>query len=271
MRLIEAKFKSLKQRGEGALIGYITCGDPTPNHTIAIAEALIEGGIDMLELGIPFSDHIADGPVIQRAVSRALRAGTKPIMVLEMARRISAMHPDLPIIILTYYNVIFRMELENFFSLARESNVSGVVVPDMTMEESLEYRAIASKYDVDTIFLAAPSTSNERLKKIIECSSGFLYLVSVFGVTGVRERLRGESINFIRRVSMISNGRIPIAVGFGISKPSHVKTVIANGADGAIVGSRIIRIIEENINDEERMLLELKSFVRKMKKSTIKI
>ncbi|MCX8171255.1 MAG: tryptophan synthase subunit alpha [Candidatus Bathyarchaeota archaeon] len=271
MRLIERKFESLKRRGEGALIGYITCGDPTSNHTLAIAEALIDGGVDMLELGIPFSDPIADGPVIQRAAVRALRAGIRPAMVLENARRISVAHPDLPIIILTYYNVIFRMGLENFFSFANESNVSGVIVPDMTIEESLDYRAVASKYDIDTIFLAAPSTSDERLKKIVECSSGFLYLVSVFGVTGVRERLREESINFIRRAATISDGRIPVAVGFGVSKPSHIKGIITNGADGAIVGSKIVKIIEENIDDEKRMLLNLKKYVRRLKKATEKI
>lgn len=191
-------------------------------------------------------------------------------MVLEIARKISITHPDLPIIILTYCNIIFRMGLEKFFSLAKESNVSGVIVPDMTIEESSEYRAIASKYDIDTIFLAAPLTSNERIKKIIECSSGFLYLVSVFGVTGVRERLREKSINLIRRVLTISNGRIPIAVGFGISKPSHIKNIIAQGADEAIVGSKIIKIIEESINNQKEMLLNLKKYVRRLKKATLK-
>lgn len=270
MRTIEEKFRDLSKRGEGALIGYITCGDPTLSHTLKIADTLIESGVDMLELGIPFSDPIADGPVIQRAVMRALKAGTKPLTVLETARKISAAHPNTPIIILTYYNVVFRMGLENFFNLARESGVSGIVVPDLSVEEASEYKATADKYDVDTIFLAAPSTSNERFKKIMEYCSGFIYLVSVFGVTGPRERLRKESIDFVRRAASISNGRIPIAVGFGISKPSHVRSVIANGADGAIVGSKIIRIMEENIGDETKMLLKLRRFIRSLKKSTVK-
>ncbi|MEM2028614.1 MAG: tryptophan synthase subunit alpha, partial [Candidatus Bathyarchaeia archaeon] len=270
MRAIEEKFRDLGKRGEGALIGYITCGDPTLNHTLKMADALIDGGVDMLELGIPFSDPIADGPIIQRATMRALKAGVRPLAVLETAKKVSAAHPNTPIIILTYYNVVFRMGLENFFNLARENCVSGIVVPDLPVEEASEYKAVADKYDVDTIFLAAPSTSNERLRKIMEFSSGFIYLVSVFGVTGPRERLRKESVDFVRRVSSISNGRIPIAVGFGISKPSHVRSVIANGADGAIVGSKIIKIMEENIGDEEKTLSKLRKFIRKLKKSAVK-
>lgn len=270
MGTIEEKFKILSRRGEGALIGYITCGDPTPDHTLKIAEALVDGGVDMIELGIPFSDPIADGPIIQRATMRALKAGTRPIMVMETARKISEKFENVPVILLTYYNIIFRMGLENFFSIAKENHISGVIVPDLSVEEALEYKALAERYDIDTIFLAAPSTSDERLKKIIEFSSGFVYLVSVFGVTGPRERLRKESIDFVRRVSSISNGRIPVAVGFGISKPSHVRSVIANGADGAIVGSKIVKIVEENIGEEEKMLLKIRSFVRSLKKSTLK-
>ncbi|MBS7641681.1 MAG: tryptophan synthase subunit alpha [Candidatus Bathyarchaeia archaeon] len=269
MRLIEEKFRNLKKRSEGALIGFIICGDPTLSYTLAIVHALIEGGIDMLELGIPFSDPIVDGPVIQRATLRALKAGVRPSKVLDLARRIHIMHPNIPIIILTYYNIIFRMGLENFFNNVRENKIDGVIVPDMPIEESSEYRAVADRYDVATIFLAAPSTSDERLEKIIEYSSGFTYLVSVFGVTGARERLRKESINFIRRASSISNGRIPIAVGFGISKPSHIRAIIDNGADGAIVGSKIIQIIEGNINNDIEMLSKLKKYVRILKKSTI--
>lgn len=270
MKAIEAKFRSLKRRNEGALIAYITCGDPTIDHTLRIVEALIDSGIDMLELGIPFSDPIADGPTIQCSTTRALKAGVKPYKVLEVAGKIRAMRKDIPVILLTYYNIVFRMGIEKFFNLASENDVSGVIVPDIPIDESSEYRAVASRYDIDTIFLAAPSTSDERLKRIIEYSSGFVYLVSLFGITGVREKLRKESISFIRRAASISNERIPIAVGFGISKPSHVKSVIDNGADGAIVGSRIIKIIEENIGNEEKMLTNLKKYVKMLKKSTIR-
>jgi len=267
MRRIEEKFRELKRHREGALIAYITCGDPTLEYSLKIVDALVEGGIDMLELGIPFSDPIADGPTIQRAVVRALNSYIKPINALEMAKKISAKY-DLPVIILSYYNIIYRSGLENFFNLAAESGVSGVIVPDLPIEEALEYKAIAKKYDINTIFLAAPSTSDDRLKRIIEFSSGFLYLVSVYGVTGARRKLRKESIRFIRRVSSISKGKIPLAVGFGISKPSHIRNALANGADGVIVGSMIINIIERNLGNKEKMLTELKNYAKKLKSAT---
>lgn len=270
MKAIEEKFKDLDVKNEGALIAYITCGDPTPQHTLMIADVLVKNGVDMLELGIPFSDPIADGPTIQRATFRALKSGTKPITVLNIAGEISSKHPNTPIIILTYYNIIYRMGLERFFTLAEENNVSGLIVPDLPIEEAMPCRIVAEKHKVDLILLAAPSTSDERLKKILEYTSGFLYLVSIFGVTGARRNLQKMSISFLRRVSAISNGRVRLAVGFGISKPSHVRTLIANGADGVIVGSRLIELIEKNIHMEDRMLLELGSYVRKLKKSTVK-
>ncbi|MCD6465331.1 tryptophan synthase subunit alpha [Candidatus Bathyarchaeota archaeon] len=267
MRKIERKFMELENRNERALIGYVTCGDPTADYTPRIADALINGGVDMLELGIPFSDPIADGPIIQRATLRALRSGMKPREALKLAGRIAERH-EVPIIILTYYNIVYRMGLEKFFKLARENEVSGTVIPDLPVEEASEYKVIADKYDVDTIFLAAPSTSNERLRRIMKYSSGFLYLVSVFGVTGVREKLREESIKFIKRASSIAEGKIRLAVGFGISKPEHVRNAISAGVDGVIVGSRFVKVIEENLNNENRMLIELRKTARKLKDAT---
>lgn len=269
MRCIESKFQELKRRNEGALLAYVTGGDPKPEYTPKIVEALIDGGADIIELGIPFSDPIADGPAIQQATVRALSSGTTPRKVLEIAETIKAKH-DVPLVILTYYNIIYRMGLENFFNLAAKSGVNGVIVPDLTVEESTDYKAAAEKHAVDTIFLAAPSTPDERLEKIICQTSGFLYLVSVFGVTGTREKLQEQSLNFIRRAASTARGRLPISVGFGISKPSHVRTVINCGADGAIVGSRFVKIIEENINDEERMLAELRNCAYKLKEATVK-
>lgn len=269
MMRIKDKFRELEKRGEGALIAYVTCGDPTFKHSLKIIDAVVEGGVDMLEIGIPFSDPIADGPTIQRAIVRALISGTKPTDALKIAGEASAKY-SLPVIILSYYNIIYRSGLEVFFNLAAESGVSGLIVPDLPIEEAPEYKIMAKKHNVDTIFLAAPSTSNERLKKIIEFSSGFLYLVSVHGVTGARKNLHKESIAFIRRASSISGGKIPLVVGFGISKPSHVKTIMANGADGVIVGSALINVIEKNLGNEEKMLVELKKYVRKLKNATLK-
>jgi tryptophan synthase alpha chain len=262
-------FRKLKEQGEGALIGYITCGDPEPKYTPGIAEALIEGGVDILELGIPFSDPIADGPTIQAASVRALNAGTTPKMVLEIAREIRKEH-DVPLVVLTYYNPIFRMGLDNFLRLANNCGVSGLIIPDLPVDEAEDYKKIAETYAIDTIFLAAPSTSAKRLQKILEFTSGFLYLVSLFGVTGVREKVEDSTIQLIKKILPSTNGRIPLAVGFGISKPEHVKRIIENGADGIIVGSAFVNIINKNKGNPSKMLREIKGSVQELKKATLR-
>ncbi|MEM1658068.1 MAG: tryptophan synthase subunit alpha [Candidatus Jordarchaeales archaeon] len=267
MREIARKFSELEKRGEGALIAYVTAGDPSPQATPEVVRALVEGGADIVELGIPFSDPIADGPTIQAATVRALRAGTRPRMVLEMVEKIKQ-ETRTPIVILSYYNPIFKMGLKSFFEEASARGVDGVVVPDLPVEEAGEYKEYAEAYEVDTIFLAAPSTSTERLKKIVDYTSGFLYLVSVFGVTGAREKIQEITVETIRRALHFTRGRIPLAVGFGVSKPEHVSRVLELGADAAIVGSRLVRIIEENVGDEEKMIESLRSYTRQLKEAT---
>jgi len=269
MREIEAKFQELDKRNEGALIAYVTGGDPEPEYTPKIVEALINGGADIVELGIPFSDPIADGPTIQQASVRALNSGTTPKKVLEIAEVVKRKH-DVPLVILTYYNIIYRMGLERFFDLAEKSGVNGVIVPDIVIDDSADYKRAAKNHNIDAIFLAAPSTPDIRLEKIISQSSGFLYLVSVFGVTGARENLQDQSVEFIKKAASIAHGRIRLAVGFGISKPSHVRRVIQSGADGAIVGSSFVKIIEQNLKDEERILVKLENYAHKLKEATLK-
>ena len=269
MREIASTFSRLKARNEGALIAYVTAGDPDPAYTPRIVEALIDGGADIIELGIPFSDPIADGPTIQAATVRALKTGTTPKKVLQIVEEVRD-GSDVPIVILTYYNPIFRMGLKNFFESAEASGVNGVIVPDLPVEEAYDYKKIAEAHDIDTIFLAAPSTSTERLRKILEYASGFLYLVSIFGVTGARDRVQDLTIRLIKETLKITRGRIPLAVGFGISKPEHVKTIIQNGADAAIIGSRFVRIIEEKRDKTEEMLKDLYEYARLLKEATIK-
>jgi tryptophan synthase alpha chain len=232
-----------------------------------IAEALVKGGVDILELGIPFSDPIADGPTIQAASVRALQAGTTPKIVLGMAGEIKRKH-GVPVVILTYYNPVFRMGLENFFRLASNCGVDGVVVPDLPVEEADDYRNAARACGVDTIFLAAPSTTNERLRRIVGCTSGFLYLVSHFGVTGAREALEDSTVKLIKRVLPYTAGRVPLAVGFGVSKPEHAKRIIRSGADGVIVGSAFVNIVHKHQSDFCRMLEELEVTARKLKNAT---
>lgn len=266
MREIEKTFSRLRATGEGGLITYITAGYPEPEQTPVIADALIRGGADIIELGIPFSDPIADGPTIQKASTTALRAGTTPRKVLKIAEEIKQRHRT-PIVLLTYYNPIYRMGVRKFFQEAQASGVSGTIVPDLPVEEAEEYKNTAEKHDIDTIFLAAPSTPAERLKKISEKASGFLYLVSVYGVTGARETLQKHTLELLKKTLRTTMGKIPLALGFGISKPEHVKTVIKNGADAAIVGSRIIEIIE-NQNNQTTAVKTLETYTKQLKKAT---
>lgn len=267
MREIKKTFQNLKERSEGSLIAYITAGDPKPKHTPKIVEALIKGGADIVELGIPFSDPIADGPTIQAAIVRALKAGTTPKMTLEMAQEIGEKH-NVPIVLLTYYNPIFRMGLKNFFSSAKTCHVDGVIVPDLPIEEASEYKKVSESYEIDTIFFATPDTSIERLQKIIDYSSGFLYLVSIFGVTGAREKVQDLTIQQIKKFLPYTKGRIPLAVGFGISKPEHVKTVIGSGADGAIVGSAFVDIVQKNQGNIPKIFKEIEGYAHKLKEAT---
>lgn len=267
MTVTSEAFKKAKAHGNGALIGYIMAGDPKPELTAKIADALIKGGVDVLELGLPFSDPIADGPTIQAAGVRALAAGTTPLKVLEIAKEIRQKH-EVPIVIMTYYNPVFRMGLERFFRSAKECLVDGVIVPDLPVEEAGDYKKAADKFSIDTIFLAAPSTSNERLTKIAACSSGFLYLVSHFGVTGAQAAVEDSTINLVKRVLPFTSGKVPLAVGFGVSKPEHVRRILSAGADGVIVGSAFINLIQKRQNDIPTMLQELEVAARNLKAAT---
>jgi len=259
-------FRKLKSQGEGALVGYVTGGDPKPEFTPIIAEALIKGGVDILELGIPFSDPIADGPTIQAASVRALKARTTPQIVLGIAGEVKKKQ-SVPVVILTYFNPIFRIGVERFFRLAKNFGVDGVVVPDLPVEEADSYCQAARSCRVDTVFLAAPSTSNERLRKIVKCTSGFLYVVSHFGVTGAREALDASTIQLIQRFLPYTSEKIPLAVGFGVSKPEHARRIIEAGADGVIAGSAFVNIVNKNQGDTGRMLEELETLSRKLKES----
>ncbi|MCW4009346.1 MAG: tryptophan synthase subunit alpha [Candidatus Bathyarchaeota archaeon] len=269
MSAISEVFGKLKAQGNGALVGYVMAGDPTPELTPLIAGALVRGGIDILELGIPFSDPIADGPTIQAASVRALKAKTTPKMVLETAKAIKKQH-NIPIAAMTYYNPVFKMGLEKFFTLSKRSKVDGVIIPDLPMEEAADLKKAAVASGTDTIFLAAPSTTNERLTKIVAGTSGFLYLVSHFGVTGAKTAVADSTLSLVKRVLPFTAGRIPLAVGFGVSKPEHVKRILAAGADGVIVGSAFVNIIAADQGNPKEMLAKLEATTKKLKQATLK-
>jgi tryptophan synthase alpha chain len=234
------KFRELAEKGELGLVAYITAGDPSLDATEKIVLAAAAAGADVIELGVPFSDPVADGPTIQRASERALRKGTTLASVLDLVRRLR-LRTDVPLVLFSYFNPILQMGLEKF-AMAAATGADGVLATDLTLEEANEYRTIMHANGLDTIFLVAPTSTDERIEKIARASSGFLYLISRAGVTGVRESLPFELPGLARRIRKFTT--LPMAVGFGISLPTHV-TVLGGIADAAVVGSALVAEIEK--------------------------
>jgi len=239
---IGRKFRALADAGELGLIAYITAGDPSLEASEKIVLAAAEAGADIIELGVPFSDPVADGPVIQRASERALRSGTSLAGVLELVRHLRT-RTDVPLVLFSYFNPLLQMGLEKFAEAAASAGADGVLATDLTPEEAGEYHAALGNHGLDTIFLAAPTSTDERLARIAESSTGFLYLVSRTGVTGTREVLPEGLPALARRVRKFTT--LPIAVGFGISAPAHV-SVLGGIADAAVVGSALMAEVERS-------------------------
>ncbi len=238
---ISKRFAELRASGELGIVAYITAGDPSFDATLKYVLALAEAGADVIELGVPFSDPLADGPTIQRASERALKAGASLAGVLNLVRRIRQAS-QVPLVLFSYYNPILQMGLEKFASSAADAGADGVLVTDLTPEESGDYRRILAAHHLDTIFLGAPTSTDERLAKIAACSSGFLYLISRTGVTGAKDVLPDDLPALLRRARSVT--QLPIAVGFGISLPGHV-SVLGGLADAAVVGSALVSEIEK--------------------------
>jgi tryptophan synthase alpha chain len=237
---ISKRFADLRSSGELGIVAYITAGDPSLDATLKFVLALAEAGTDVIELGVPFSDPLADGPTIQRASERALKAGTTLAGVLELVRRIRQ-SSQVPLVLFSYYNPILQMGLERFAAAAASAGADGVLATDLTPEESEEYRRILAAHRLDSIFLGAPTSTDERLATIAACSSGFLYLISRTGVTGAKDALPDGLPALIRRARAVT--QLPLAVGFGISLPGHV-SVLGGLADAAVVGSALVSEIE---------------------------
>ena len=264
---IEQKFRELGNRAEGVLVAYLMGHDPDPKAFMANAESLIEGGADVLEVGIPFSDPVADGPVIQAAGTRALSGGATPRKIIDTIGELSSQFTT-PIVILTYYNPILAMGIERFMRNASDNGVKGIVVPDLPMEEGDRFRDVALKHNIDCILLAAPNTSERRLVCIVEKSKGFLYLVSLYGVTGPRDTLSPQALETIKKVKSLAKGMIPVSAGFGISQPQHVSSLMRAGADGAIVGSALVRTVAENLDDPREAPYYLKKTITALKQAS---
>jgi len=241
---ISKRFAELRASGELGIVAYIVAGDPSLEASLKYVLALAEGGADFIELGVPFSDPLADGPTIQRASERALKSGTTLAGVIDLVRRIRKSTPpasEVPLVLFSYYNPILQMGLEKFASSAAAAGADGVLATDLTPEESDDYRRILAAQHLDTIFLGAPTSTDDRLAKIAACSSGFLYLISRTGVTGAKDALPDDLPALLRRSRAVTE--LPIAVGFGISLPGHV-SVLGGLADAAAIGSALVSEIE---------------------------
>lgn len=257
MSRIVAAFDRLRQRGRKALIGYITVGYPTIEATVGTARILVEAGCDLIELGIPFSDPLADGATIQRASFRALANGVTTKVCLETAARLRQ-YMDVPLVFMTYYNPILRYGLSAFCERSQAVGVDGLIVPDLPPDEGQELEESARRAGLDVIYLAAPTSTEERIRKVAAHSTGFIYLVSLTGVTGARETLPAEIEDFVARVREICWQ--PLCIGFGISSAEQAQR-IARIADGVIVGSKLINLLEEG--DTQR----LQEFVRALRRA----
>ncbi|KAJ8749477.1 hypothetical protein K2173_025672 [Erythroxylum novogranatense] len=258
---ITETFSQLKKQGKVALIPYITAGDPDLSITAEALKVLDSCGSDIIELGVPYSDPLADGPVIQAAATRSLARGTNFEAVLSMLKKVI---PQLscPVALFTYYNPILKRGIDNFMVTVKEIGVHGLVVPDVPLEETELLRKAALKNQIELVLLTTPTTPKERMAAIVKASEGFVYLVSSIGVTGARASVSDRVQTLLHEIKEITNK--PVAVGFGISKPEQVKQVAGWGADGVIIGSAMVKVLGDAKSPEEG-LKELETFTKALK------
>ncbi len=254
-------FGDLRAANRKALIGYLTAGDPSIERTPALVAALVRGGVDLVELGVPFSDPIADGPVIQRASGRALRAGASLRCVLEVARQVRRAS-EVPLLLFTYLNPVLRYGMDALAKDAAAAGIDGILLTDLSVEEAAPHVRLLRASNLDTVFLAAPTSTGARLRLIAEYSSGFAYLVSRIGVTGEQDSLAASAVPLIQAMRQVTG--LPLAVGFGISRPGHVAAAGAL-ADGVVVGSAIVHLIERHASDPD-LEGRLEDFARALKR-----
>jgi tryptophan synthase alpha chain len=239
---ISKRMSERQREGHKAFVAFLTAGDPSLEQTVDAAIALDRAGVDIMELGVPFSDPLADGPVIQRASDRALRNGTRLSDVLDVVRRIRA-RSDMPLLLFSYFNPLLRYGLERLARTARDIGADGVLVTDLPPEEAGGWISVAREAGLDTVFLAAPTSPDERLRRVAEASRGFVYAVSRTGVTGERDAISSDAAPLVRRIKALTDE--PVVLGFGLSTPGQVRAA-AEVADGVVVGSALVRFLEEH-------------------------
>jgi tryptophan synthase alpha chain len=262
MKTYKQVFSELKEQNRTALIPFFVIGDPDFDTSVRIVKTAIDAGADVLELGIPFSDPIADGPTIQKADIRAMKSGINMKKALEFIRKIKE-YKDVPIGLLMYYNLVYQYGTEKFFSDFHKAGVNSVLIADLSIDDADEIVAPAESAGLDTVFMVTPVTKPERMERIASITTGFIYTVSVLGVTGSRDKLSNTVDGLISKLKKLTN--VPVCVGFGISKAEHAAAIAQQGADGVIIGSKIVGLIENNLNDPEKMLASISAFLTEVK------
>ena len=259
-------FAQLKSRKEGAFVPFVTLGDPNPELSLKIVDTLVEAGADALELGIPFSDPLADGPTIQNATLRAFAAGVTPTQCFELLATIRQKYPQIPIGLLMYANLVFSRGIDEFYAQCAKAGVDSVLVADVPIEESAPFRQAAMRHNVAPIFICPPNADDDLLRQLASHGRGYTYLLSRAGVTGAENRAALPLHHLIEKLTEYNAA--PPLQGFGISAPDQVSAALQAGAAGAISGSAIVKIIENNLDKPETMLAELGAFARTMKAAT---
>ncbi|QOV62060.1 tryptophan synthase subunit alpha [Kosakonia pseudosacchari] len=260
-------FKQLNARKEGAFVPFVTLGDPSLEQSLKIIDTLIEAGADALELGIPFSDPLADGPTIQNATLRAFAAGVTPSQCFEMLAAIRQKHPTIPIGLLMYANLVFSRGIDEFYAQCAKVGVDSVLVADVPIEESAPFRQAALRHNIAPIFICPPNADDDLLRQIASYGRGYTYLLSRAGVTGAENRAALPLHHLVEKLTEYHAA--PALQGFGISAPDQVSAAVEAGAAGAISGSAIVKIIEKNLANPTAMLAELKAFVQSLKGATL--
>jgi tryptophan synthase alpha chain len=264
MTRLSQRFEALKARGEKALVAFVTAGDPFPDDTAAVVVALAEGGADVVELGVPFSDPLADGPTIQASSQRALNAGMTPPKVLDIVRRIRE-RSDVPLVLMGSWNPTLQYGIERFAQDAARAGADGTIMTDLTPEEAGEWKRASEAAGLDTIFLLAPTSTAARMALVGKMATGFLYCVSRTGITGARRDVPEDLPPLIEAIRQWSDGK-PICVGFGVSRPEHV-TAICTFADGAVVGSALVDLLDRERANPDLLALA-RDFVASLKAAT---
>ncbi|MDH7599843.1 MAG: tryptophan synthase subunit alpha [Sedimentisphaerales bacterium] len=253
-----SSYKQVFLSGKVALIPFFVLGDPDEQTCLEIIGAAIDAGADILELGIPFSDPIADGPTIQKADIRALRAGMTPQKALTLISRIEERW-DIPIGLLVYYNLVWHFGPEAFYKQAAKAGVNSVLIADLSIDDADEVYPLARSAGLDTVFMVSPNSSDERIRLVAQKTTGFIYAVSVLGVTGARDTLSQSAIDIITRTKRVTT--VPVCLGFGISRPEHAAAAAAVGADGVIVGSKLVGLVEQNLSDKGQIVRSVRQLI----------